>query len=591
MNFSTEKQDYIDKYMEPSNTINAIVSMFLFLIGLFGNSLAMLIIVYSISSNYKKKSMIQRKLLLELLSNKMKSKTTTSLDASSGSVTQNANMNNKKKLLMLTKKYAQRDQNLSENNSGRCENENLNEIFDIRHECCNSNNDKHFSSRMNFLPKISSKRFLALFILTNIVYLIVHFYSYTLNRLIYLFNIDLNANSWYVTLLMQVNLIDTSLSVCKLVYYIKNVCRLLNSVVTAAFSIERFAAVYFPLKLIHLKLKYSYRLNWLYVLSIFFSLIFPLFLVDSYDLNPIEEFQPSLSNNKSDRLILKSKFFIGSIAPTYMEHVCHLSKDHYKRKYYKLHSIFVGILLLFYITVSLTIILIVIKLRKSSQAEKCCNFKIKFVSSIRSNPENENARKEFNKKLNQVEFDQSLTLTSSSCTTQANYNSNKDELVSSRLLGANKSSKNKNTNTNAESNLYANEMLANGYSMLKISSSLKSSPSIYVLNRGFKSKIRNRKSLNNILLLSISIMFLFTNFPYYVTAVMYFLKKEQLKNSFKTIYSNDNNTSSLDYILKFNSFFILFDLFQPLNHSISSLLLFITGKLFRMYFKSYFKSK
>ena len=55
-----------------------------------------------------------------------------------------------------------------------------------------SANSKLTSSFYNRAPRINCKKYLIAFLLTNILFLLVQFYSNTLNRLIYLFGVRIN---------------------------------------------------------------------------------------------------------------------------------------------------------------------------------------------------------------------------------------------------------------------------------------------------------------------------------------------------------------------------------------------------------------
>lgn len=122
-------------------------------------------------------------------------------------------------------------------------------------------------------PHIVGSTYLIILTLTNTAFLLIHFYMTTYVRIIYHFGLD------YKTYLQVTT---TSQLACKLLNYLRYSFRILNTMMTLSFSIERLLAVYCPLKM--RSLDFNCSLN--FVVSLLVSFVVPIYALFVYSLVP-----------------------------------------------------------------------------------------------------------------------------------------------------------------------------------------------------------------------------------------------------------------------------------------------------------------
>lgn len=202
------------------------------------------------------------------------------------------------------------------------------------------------------LPKIIGLNYLTLLTVINTVYLLIHFYISTLNRLIYHFKLENTDN-----FLVKIYHYDTSAFSCKMVSYFRYFARFLNAMLTLSFSLERAFAIYFPLQMRTKKIKSSL----IFKFAILISFIIPTYLLFLSDKVPIEENNKLISLSKAYNF--SSNFNLLSIRPTFQNYFCSVTQKNLKILF-NFHAITFLLILMAYFIVGVAILAIVIKLKK-----------------------------------------------------------------------------------------------------------------------------------------------------------------------------------------------------------------------------------
>jgi len=338
------------------------------------------------------------------------------------------------------------------------------------------------------LPRINSINSLMFFTLTNVVHLLIHFYSNTLSRIIYHFDLE-------DSILVYIYFYDTNKYVCKLFAYLKFFTRFLNLTIIVIFSLERLLAIYFPFK--SAEKNKNYILIWLVIVSFLYPM-YALFFCETIEIS-------------SDRVNYNSSFNstknlnLGTITPILGNSYCSITKPS-EKLFFKFQSGSYFIIIIAYFFVSLSIILIVCKLKK----------KEKIIIYYNSR---------FNKK----------------------YLANKEAV-----------------------NLCQRTKILHSTNLDHTNSS---------------SKINNRLSLcvnqkfhNTKMLITLSASLIIFNFPYFSVLFAIFLNLKTF-----SVQSEEELLKSI----QMKSYFTIVEVIQLVNISISGLLLFVSGKIFRLHFKSW----
>lgn len=436
------------------------------------------------------------------------------------------------------------------------------------------------------IPKISSRKYLIALTLTNILLILGHFYKNTLNNIIYLFDIKVqvsdslelsNENSF----LIKINLVDTSLFMCKITMYIKNVSRLLGALIVAAFSIKRLISVYHPIKIIH----YRYIFKYIFYFNIFISLTISIYLNNTHDLVSVNSVSYYQINN---RTFARSRFHLHSLTPTYTSHTCHLSdRKHENLALY--YFLFFLLILISYLVVLICTILIIKKLLQINNKEnKYIYYSNKKVVYLKKASENDviiNKRKD---KLNEKGKTNKNSFKIEKNSNSNNYNNNSNNSNHSAVkeissfIGNSKSNKQELKLSKAESSQTDSISKRVKSKGLESISDTVQSINFRVSNVRFSKRIRSTqkfgsKNLN----LIIPLFFLIFNLPILIMVLSYFNKNDQYK-----IATGENiSKNKLDNILKMHSLITLLEVFYISNSCLTTFFLLLFGRLFRLYLK------
>lgn len=198
------------------------------------------------------------------------------------------------------------------------------------------------------LPRIIGVNYLVMLTLINTWFLLVQFYIGTYNRLIYFFDIDYQKSLQFL---------DSSLVCCKLLPYLRYVTRLMNTMFTLCFSLERLLAVYCPLKM---RARETYC-SMFFKFSTIVSVIIPSYLIFLTDLVPNSEMASSIYQSYG----LKKSFNFNSLTPMFGNYTCSISKNNLSLML-KFHFVMFLIILLSYVVISVSIFAIVLQLKKNN---------------------------------------------------------------------------------------------------------------------------------------------------------------------------------------------------------------------------------
>ncbi|CAF0780011.1 unnamed protein product [Brachionus calyciflorus] len=217
-------------------------------------------------------------------------------------------------------------------------------------------------------PKLAGSIYLTLMSLINILYILIHFYVCTFDRIIYALNLYKSKNFLY-----NIYLYDRNRIACKTLIYLKYVFRVLNLNLTLSFSIERTLAIYNPIKV---KTIPSRRKLYIF-LSIIAAFIKPSYLLYFSDVIPIEDKNP----NSSDYL---SNFNIMSSRPTFDKTYC----SSYNLKYvYEFNIVYHCSIVIIYLILSFSVIPVIYKIKKSKNKFNDLTLIQKSYKEARSNSE------------------------------------------------------------------------------------------------------------------------------------------------------------------------------------------------------------
>jgi hypothetical protein len=355
----------------------------------------------------------------------------------------------------------------------------------------------------NKLPRINSINSLVMLTLTNVCLILVHFYSSTLSRIIYHFDLQ-------NTILFKIHLYDSNVLICKLIAYFKLSSRLFNLALIIYFSFERTLATYIPIQ--------SYKREKFFIKKCFFYVLCSISVIlPIYNLFFYEIIQSSQSENLFNLAFFNSSkyFTLRSLTPIFKNEFCSIKCRH-EGFYFKFHLVSNGYIILGNLFVSLSILAIVLRLKKKS---------------------NVMFRLNFNRSKEQAE---------------------EEDRLCSRFKKDSKSFKERES---------------------KINIPTRSSNRI----KSFKNRCVNQRYHNTKMLLTLSLSFIVFNFPYFL--VLFFVM---------TLNTNGFDMNNPDYFrnrLLLKRYFTITETFQMLNVTITGLLLFVSGKIFRKHFKLWLKTK
>jgi hypothetical protein len=218
----------------------------------------------------------------------------------------------------------------------------------------------------NRQPKFNCINSFIFVTLTNVFQLIVHFYTSTLNRIIY--HYDLKDQLGY----LQGFLFDSSQIGCMLFFYFPIQNKLTNLSVVLLFSYERTLSVYYPLK------NFNTTIRYLFVALLLFSFGFPVYLLIFGEIVEIKSDMKHFVNNFNTT----RNFQIRSLTPIFNGTVCSVSPKH-EQIYSNLHMTSIFLILLSNTFISLFIVLIFVKLKIRNRIQKRAN-STTFIQSTNS---------------------------------------------------------------------------------------------------------------------------------------------------------------------------------------------------------------
>lgn len=206
------------------------------------------------------------------------------------------------------------------------------------------------------LPSIVGVNTLILLTLNNTAFLLIQSYMYTYTRMIFHLGVG-----------KRFQFFDSIQLVCKMCMYLRYSTRLLNAFTTLCFSLERFVAVYFPLRIRSFNEQFSRCIK----ISMILSLLIP-----SYSLYFVELVSSDASREVHTRFNVTKAFSFNSVVPVISEHTCAATK--FKLSLF-LHCLVFIIVFVSYIIVSVCIIAIVAKLKRKQL------FRFNYRSPLRNN--------------------------------------------------------------------------------------------------------------------------------------------------------------------------------------------------------------
>lgn len=164
------------------------------------------------------------------------------------------------------------------------------------------------------LPRIIGANYLILLTITNTLFLALHFYMSTYTRIVYFFGRHEFASTF-------LHMLDSNTLACKALSYLKYSTRSLNTMLTVCFCLERLLAVYYPLHMRSLDVKCSI----LFRVAVLVSFVLP-----SYSLFLTE----LVANNDTVRVRssfnLTASFNFYSLTPTFGQFTCSARGTNFK---------------------------------------------------------------------------------------------------------------------------------------------------------------------------------------------------------------------------------------------------------------------
>jgi hypothetical protein len=381
---------------------------------------------------------------------------------------------------------------------------------------------KVFVNAKHKLPKVNGSSYLIALTVSNTLYLLFHSYMAVLNQLI--LELNLQGTDHFLT---KISAFDTNVHVCRFVGFFKHLLLLLNTFIVLAFSVKRFIAIYFPLRMLDYKFTNFFGIQMLALFSFVCSLYIPIYT----ELVPTTLGLPK-NKHISDEVVklnITPNFNSLALRSTYNEKFCSFSDKHI-HNLLKFHSINMIVLILSYLLISASIILIVVKMRRKQK---------KFMIVFRATPSIKNGSN-----LDEDESEASTKLNNHDC---INNNNSK-----------------RSTHNSTSISLKSVTFQQNG-----------------AKKNAVKVRSTNRKKFRNSrMLIWIAVSFVLLNFPYYciMAASVFFVKQSVPSDDMLELAS-----------FKIKRFLVMAEMLQISNYSITSLIFFVSGKIFRLHLFKIFK--
>lgn len=400
-----------------------------------------------------------------------------------------------------------------------------------------------FIHARNRLPHITGAKYLIMLTVANTIFLLIQFYISTYNRFLFHFKIDYKSS-------LQV--LDSSLFFCKSLPYLRYTARFLNASVTAFFSLERLVAVYYPLKARSLKSKCLFSLK----IPLIVSFILPCYTIFLTELVP----NSPIGDEMYSKYNLTRSFNLHSLTPSLNDQTCSVSPKNLKTLIF-FHALLFLAMFFAYLTVSVSLLAIIIKLKKSKGFVDA-TYRLRYSSSLK------------------------CLATSSTATGAAALVINSGDRFNRRS----------NTTCGISQQQEQQELIVcktpPSPSKYEKSSMQKSFSSSWLYGHHHhhhenhhhhdkNSHLGNHKIHDTKILSSISISFVLLNMPYFFTMFfmfVYVMSSNKVENANRKLASSD-----LMDMIKIQAWILVTEIFQLANFSLTGLLFFCSGQIFRLH--------
>ena len=379
------------------------------------------------------------------------------------------------------------------------------------------------------LPKIASRNYLILLTIVNTVYLLTHWYNSTFTRIMINYKLFV---TW--------DLFNTSSIVCRSVGFTKSLCRMLSVLLTMTFSLERLLAIVAPLKVLNIKrhfIKIS-MLDVLVIVATSIALTCYIFLLTE----PVP-FESSRIDLDDGRKTIFNKYSL--IPQASSQTHCSVPKRN-TSLFFKIYLVNTLVLLVAYLITSVSLIVIVVKLTNEQ------NFV--FIYKTRHFDELNNSTSFRSQKRNAYSTCRSLI----NRTDPPDIDHQDDHQVC--RLQLDESHRNSLLNENS------------------------SKPEGGSDSTNQRSSVRytfNKKFQNSVMLVTLAFFFLVLNAPYNLGILIgqaYFQRNPI--NEDKAMYQEYLGVSIFLYVA---------EVLMCCNYSLTGLLFFCSGKIFRLHFYQLFR--
>lgn len=317
------------------------------------------------------------------------------------------------------------------------------------------------------------------------------------------------------------SLLDSSPAFCKSLPYLRNSARFLNATITVCFSFERLLAVYYPLRARSRNPKYIFLLKIVVVVSF----VVPSYSVFLAELTPMSE----QADEMYKRYNLSRAFNLNSLSPALGKFSCSASRKHFE-KLLVFHGLFWLLMFTAYLMISASLLAIIVKLKNSKRTF----LKVSYSSS------NSNSSRHVTKTIVRKE-QQMIRLSEPSAQQPFCCDNSNENLSTSPNVGS------------------------------VCPSSFMSSPS----RRSFQ--LANPKIHNTQILTSISLSFVLLNLPFFVAMFVMFYMSMRLGDKRRFAV-----TDLVDK-MKIQIWMLVTDMLQLANFSLTGLLFFCSGQIFRIH--------
>lgn len=326
----------------------------------------------------------------------------------------------------------------------------------------------------------------------------------------------------------SLQLLDSNEAFCKILPYLRYSTRFLNAAITACFSLERLFAVYNPLRTRSLRIKCLFSFK----LVIVVSFLLPSYSIFFTRLVPVSD----QADDMYERFNLTRTFNLYSLTPSLNNFTCSASHEHLKI-FIVFHVIFFLTMFLAYLTVSGSLLAIILKLKKS---KKVLVYAFRAANSSSNSGENTMSTQE----------------------------------QRARLMAASRAA-------SRSWDIYSDILLRRSNST---SLNLVCTPHLLLSNSSYRSiRLVSSKIHDTKILTSISLSFVLLNLPYFATMFcmfVYVMKLEDIRYF---------AVSDLIAKIRLQTWFLVTEIFQLVNFSVTGLIFFCSGRIFRTHAINFFR--